>query len=168
MSRPQLPSLVPFLALLVACQAGPRPLSEADKTTLRDNDQHFAQLALAKNWAMLASRFTSDGEMLPPNEPAVKGRAAIQAWMTAYPPISAFTVETPEIDGVGDFAYTRGAYTITVTLPGATSPVQDHGKYLAISRKQADGSWLITHDIFNSDVPLAPPPAAPAAAKRKP
>jgi len=168
MSRPQLPSLVPFLALLVACQAGPRPLSEADKTTLRDNDQHFAQLALAKNWAMLASRFTSDGEMLPPNEPAVKGRAAIQAWMTAYPPISAFTVETPEIDGVGDFAYTRGAYTITVTLPGATSPVQDHGKYLAISRKQADGSWLITHDIFNSDVALAPPPAAPAAAKRKP
>ena len=33
-------------------------------------------------------------------------------------------------------------------------PIQDHGKFIEIRRKQPDGSWLISRDIFNSDLPL--------------
>jgi ketosteroid isomerase-like protein len=46
---------------------------------------------------------------------------------------------------------------MTVTPPGAPAPVDDHGKYIVIERKQPDGSWLITEDIFSSDVPLPAP-----------
>jgi len=168
MSRPAARSFLPLMSLLLGCQQAPSSLSDADKTALRATDQQFAQLALAKNWATLAGLYTADATMMPPNAATLKSRSAIQAWMTAYPPITAFTLEPQEIDGVGSLAYVRGTYTITVTPPGAPSPVEDHGKYLEILRKQADGSWHITNDIFNSDVPLPPPTPAPAPSKRRP
>ena len=44
-----------------------------------------------------------------------------------------------------------------LTLPGATEPINDTGKYIEIWRKQADGSWRVIRDIFNSDLPVAAP-----------
>ncbi len=35
-------------------------------------------------------------------------------------------------------------------------PITDVGKFLAILRKQPDGSWLVSHAIYNADAP--PPP----------
>jgi ketosteroid isomerase-like protein len=77
--------------------------------------------------------------------------------LEAFPPISTLTIETQEIDGVGDLAYVRGTYVMTFTLPEAPGPTEDRGKYLLIKRKQTDRSWLITNKIFNSDLPLPAP-----------
>jgi hypothetical protein len=71
-----------------------------------------------------------------------------------------------EIQGQGDLAYDRGTYSMTVTPPGL-APIEDHGKYLSIWRKQADGSWKITHAMFNSDPPL-PTTQKPASSAKKP
>lgn len=159
------PRLVIAALLMVAgCARGGAPLSEADKSAVRANDQKFVQGVLAKNWTAVAAMYTANASFMPPNGPEVTGPAMIQAWMEAFPPVSAFTLEPLEIDGVGDLAYVRGTYTMSFTPPGAPGPIQDRGKYLVIERKQADGSWLITADIFNSDVPL-PEPAAPSARK---
>lgn len=68
--------------------------------------------------------------------------------------MSAFSLTPIEIDGRGDLAYERGTYALTIAASGTTPAMPDHGKYLTVRRKQADGSWLITADIFNSDVPL--------------
>ena len=35
----------------------------------------------------------------------------------------------------------------------------DHGKYVVLLRKEA-GNWVISHAIYNSDLPLPAPPAA--------
>ena len=146
---------VAALLLTVGCTpAGPASLNEADKTALRAIDQKFVDAVLAKNWPAAAALYTAEASFMPPNGPEVKGPAAIQAWMGAFPPVTSFTLEPQEIDGVGDLAYVRGTYTMSFTLPGATAPTEDRGKYIVIERKQADGSWLISADIFNSDVPL--------------
>ena len=47
------------------------------------------------------------------------------------------------------------SYSATVTREGMAEPMTDTGKYLVLLRKQADGSWLMTTVIWNSD---APPP----------
>src|SRR5262247_859465 len=112
-----------LVAVLLGCQQGAAPLSDADKTALRDLDRQFTQLALAKNWATLAGLYTEDATVMPPNEATQKGRSAIQAWMTAYPAITAFTLEPQDVDGVGTFAYVHGAYQITVAPAGAPAPV---------------------------------------------
>jgi len=32
-------------------------------------------------------------------------------------------------------------------------PVVDNGKYLTVWKKQADGSWKVLFDMFNTDMP---------------
>ena len=145
---------VAALLLAVGCARGGAPLSEADKAALRAIDQRFGEAVLAKNFAAAAALYATEASLLQPNGPTVSGRAMIQAWLEAFPPVSTLTIETQDVDGTGDLAYVRGTYTMTFMLPGAPGPTEDHGKYLLIQRKQADGSWLITNEIFNSDVPL--------------
>jgi ketosteroid isomerase-like protein len=36
--------------------------------------------------------------------------------------------------------------------------VTDHGKYVAVWKKQADGNWKVAVDIWNTDLPLPAPP----------
>lgn len=154
-----------ILALpLIGCAGGSTSLSEADKRALRAGDEKFAQGVMAKNWVGLAGMYTSNASFLPPNEPTVKGRTAIEKWMSSFPPISAFTLNPEEVDGAGDLAYVRGTYSMRFTLPGAAAPIEDHGKYLEVLRKQADSTWQMTNDIFNSDVPLPTP--GPGASRK--
>jgi ketosteroid isomerase-like protein len=36
-------------------------------------------------------------------------------------------------------------------------PLRDRGKYVTVWRKQADGSWRVVRDVFNSDLPVPGP-----------
>jgi ketosteroid isomerase-like protein len=56
-----------------------------------------------------------------------------------------------EVEGYGDVAYVIGRYAMTLEPEGASEPVDDEGKYIEIRRKQPDGGWLMSRDIFNSD-----------------
>ena len=157
------------LVLSVGCQ-GPAGLSEADRTAIRQAGEDYVKLVNAKDFKGAPALFAEDAIVLPPNQAAVQGRATIQALWEALPPFSNFQLQILEIEGRADLAYSRETYSITVSSTGA-APSEDHGKILAIWRKQADGSWKCVRDIWNSDLPLPapPPPAAPAkkAAKKK-
>lgn len=50
-------------------------------------------------------------------------------------------------------AYDRGTYSWTGNIPSRTEPLSEVGKYLAIARRQAAGSWLWTNEIWNSGAP---------------
>ena len=58
----------------------------------------------------------------------------------------------------GDLGYTVGTYVLTLHDPKG-EPVTDRGKYVTVWKKQADGSWKVAADIFNSDLPAAGAPA---------
>jgi ketosteroid isomerase-like protein len=138
----------------VGCQRG--GISEADRTAIRQADENDMKLMNAKDWKGDLALYEEDAIELPPNQAAVQGKAAIQAWDEAFSPFSNFQEQSLEIEGRGDLAYDRGTYSMTVTPAGAT-PIEDHGKYLAIWRKQAGGLWKISRVMFNSDLPLPAP-----------
>jgi uncharacterized protein (TIGR02246 family) len=139
---------------VLACQPAPAKLSDADIAAIRASADSFAANALARRDSANAALFAPNGVFMPPNQPAVEGRAAIQAWFGAFPAMSEFTLQLVEIDGRGDVAYVRGTYALTIAAAGRTPAMSDHGKYLEIRRRQADGRWLTALDMFNSDVPL--------------
>ncbi len=156
-----------FLVLfsLTACQppateepaepeaAEPAGLSAEDLAAHEATTQAWVDAVLAADWDALGATYTEDAVLMPPNSEPVEGRAAIQAFLAAWPPITNAELHPIELDGEGDLAYIRGAYTLTLAPEGA-DPIDDSGKYIEIRRKQADGSWLLSRDIFNSDLPL--------------
>lgn len=162
---------VSALAFVVAgCQpggGGGGAISDADKQAIRDMAAAFSTAVNAKDWATAAGQFADNGIMMPSNGPEVSGQANIQAWMAAYPTFSNFSTSAVEVEGNGDVAYARGMYEMDVTMPGMAAPMHEKGKWLEILRKQADGSWKVTHDIFNSDLAMmmGPPMAGDTAKK---
>ena len=155
--------LFPATLFVLACStpaAAPAGLTDADRDAIRGNLASFVTGVNAKDWPAATANFSDDALFLPPNQTEVSGKVNIQAWMAAYPPFSNFTAQSVELEGSGDVAYNRGVYELDVTPPGATAAVHEKGKFLEIWRKQADGSWKLVRDIFNSDIPMAVPPPA--------
>ena len=153
------------LGLSVGCQR-PAGLSEADQTAIRQGDLEYARLMNAKDFKGVAALYADDAIVLPPNQAMVEGRAAIQAWIESFPPTSNFQMQTLEIEGGGNLAYVRGAFSLTMAPSGA-APVEERGKYMEIWRQQADGSWKIAQDIWNSDLPLPVSEKPPEPVKKK-
>jgi len=144
--------------LLSAC--GQPPASPAapvfgqeDQAAIRTTTE--AALAIAngsQDWdEYVAVYYAPDATVLPPNAEAVHGRAAISAFLAAFPPITTFTAEMVTVEGNGDLAYVHGRYHLDMSTPDG--PQADDGKYIEVWKRQADGSWKIAYDIFNSDLP---------------
>src|SRR6185295_18370061 len=131
--------------------------SQGDIGKINEGTQTFVRGALGKNWGAVAALYTDDAVLNPPHAPRVNGRSPIKAWFEQFPPMTAFKASNGMVDGLDDLAYVVGEYTMTIVPPGAPGPINDSGKYVEIRRKQPDGSWLITVDIFNSDLPIPEP-----------
>jgi uncharacterized protein (TIGR02246 family) len=148
-----------------ACNTAP-DTHDADLKALQDNEAQWNQDFVAKDAAKLAAHYADDAVLMIPGMPAISGKDAIQSalkQMTADPALSMqFHATRVEVAKSGDVAYTRGAYTMTVTDSQTRQVINDHGSYVTGYRKQADGSWKATADIATSEVP---PPAAPAPKK---
>lgn len=145
-----------LLSPLSEAQTG-QGLSQADIGSINQVTNTAVKAALAKDYAAWAALFLDDAVLNPPNEPAVKGRATIRAWLEKFPPMTDFKLENVRIEGRDDLAYVLGTYTLTFVPPGAPGPVRDAGKFVEIRRRQADGRWLVAVDMFSSDLPATPP-----------
>ena len=154
--------LVILLCFTFGCQQGEEMTEEVGVKALSDEDvaaikvatEEYIQAVNSDDSAATAALSTEDAVLMPPNQPMVQGRAAIQTWYEAFPTTTEFNLTVEEIKGRGDLAFVRGTYSLTIVPEGAPEPIQDTGKYVEIRRKQPDGSWLIVVDIFNSDLPL--------------
>jgi len=127
------------------------PLSSADTAAIASIHPRFRQALLARDFDTLVACYTDDAVFMPPNHPAVHGRAALKAWMAAFPKASEFTLTIERIEGRADLAYVQGSYAMTIHPDGAPAAVTDRGKYIEIRRRQPNGEWLLEADIFNSD-----------------
>jgi len=56
---------------------------------------------------------------------------------------------------VGDWAFGRCNFTATMTPKAGGEPIFTDGKALTLYKRQADGSWKLYWDCWNSNVPPA-------------
>jgi uncharacterized protein (TIGR02246 family) len=137
--------------------AGAEPLAAEEVAAIRGLDSAFASAAESGNAGAVAALYTTDARLMPPNEPVVKGREAIQkfwgGFLAAYS--VKFVIAADEVEGRADLAYARGRYTMDGTPKAAGAPpFHDEGKYLEVLRRGADGHWQYAVDMYSSDLPV--------------
>lgn len=148
------PAICGLVVLLAACQASPPPLSDADKAAIRAVSDSFVAYVRTNRDSAAASLFTENAVWMPANSGIAEGRPAILAAFQASRALESFSLTTIDVEGRGDLAYVRGTYAFAITSADGKSAVGDHGKFLEIRRRQADGKWLVAAEIFNSDQPV--------------
>lgn len=105
------------------------------------------------DWDSLMDIMTDDVVWLPPDEPVIEGKKAARAKCDEWPSIKDYSAQFVSVDGRDDFAWTRSTFTGAMEVEPGTI-LSMHGKWTATFRKQADGSWLMTSDIWNFDSPV--------------
>lgn len=141
----------------MACQqkAG---LSEQDRAAIQKIDETVNKMGVGPNvdWdAYVKLYYTEDAKVLMPGMPAIEGRDAIKKAFAAMGTVQDEKWNRAILEGRGDLAYESGSYLLTVLPPGETAPLTDKGKFITLWKKQADGTWKATRDIWNSDLPPA-------------
>jgi ketosteroid isomerase-like protein len=98
-----------------------------------------------------------NGVLMPPHHPSVHGQAAIGQYFRNLFSRSRFrfTVTSSHIHLVGDTALERITYTAIIWPGNDAPPIEDAGKGLHVYGRQTNGSWKLTHDIWNSDRSLS-------------
>jgi uncharacterized protein (TIGR02246 family) len=120
-------------------------------------DAHVAALNAgdARAWT---TQFTDDAVQMPPNAPANVGGSEIASWSQAF--LDQFHVHfalaVDEVLVLGEWAFERGGYTISLTSKAGGPRMQDTGKYVTIYQRKPGQAWRMARDIWNSN---SPPPA---------
>ena len=125
---------------------------------LHDLDAKWSAAAGAKDIDKTVSYYAESAVVMPPNAPSAKTRETIRsAWkemLTTPGAAISWKATKVEVAKSGDLAYVSGTYEEAMTDASGKS-VKDHGKYVEVWKKQADGTWKVVADIWNSDLPVA-------------
>ncbi len=150
-------NLVGLLALMLVATAGYAQQSGGDTAGVAKTRAAFEKAAAAQDAAALAKLYSPDGVEMPPNAPAAKGRAAIEAYHKGFAQqfmVHGFSLAASETKLLGDTAYEVGSYKQSLMQQKGGGMMDDKGKYIVLLKKDASGAWAITHAIYNSDNPL--------------
>lgn len=137
-----------LMLLLAGHSANGQDLASTRKAIVETNSRYF-EFFKKKNLA-LVDLYTADASLLPPNAPAVDGKAAlIKDFTTAFADthIAGVKFTTRNVyDGGKSFVMEQGTWEVL----GTDNKVVDTGNYLKIWQKTKTG-LKIFRDIFNSD-----------------
>jgi len=138
-------------SLLIAC-AAPQPREAQDVSEqIQTADAQFVEAFAAGDAQALASLYTEDGMLLPPNGDFVSGKAAIQGFWQAVMDagVAEANLTVEEAQGLDGMAWEVGRYA----LHDAAGGVIDEGKYIVVWKKTEAG-WRLHRDIWNSSRPM--------------
>jgi len=129
-------------------------LTEADVAALRVATERYRDAEAVNDWRAVTMLYTDDAIRMLPKGPTIQGREAILQEFESRPyKITEYDQRMQEVDGFADLAFVRGVFSYAVDIDGEIS--KGTGKYIAIYRRQSDGSWLIDRDRFNLDKPTS-------------
>ncbi len=151
--------IVATLLVLAVSGCAPQVDVEADKAAIRElTDVEWMEAGQAKDIERWVSFHTDDALLLLPNAPLVTGKEAIRAFVSkliSTPGWAASWQTTKvEVSRSGNLAYSYGPQQTTVD-DAEGNPVTDQQKWVAVWKKQPDGSWKCAVLILNSDGPAA-------------
>ena len=132
------------VALLGACGAGPDGDQPGARQAIEAAVQRYVEATNQGDAEALASLYADDAVLLPPDHEPIRGRAAIgDFWRQGTDEGLEVSTLTVEVDG--GLGYLVGRYH----LPATDEEPADSGKYVMCLKRQRDGAWKLTADIWN-------------------
>jgi len=129
---------------------------EADVEAIKAWFDTYTSTATAEDLDAWIDHFAEDIIAMPPNEATIKGKEVLRQW--GQPFFDQFNQEElvtiKEIEVSGNWAFARFPYTLKLTPKGGGETFQANGKAIYIFRRQADGTWKVSHAIWNGNDPL--------------
>ena len=141
---------------LVGCTATrPQPTFAADLAAITAFNQRYLQAINAGDIAALSRLTDDDHIMIAPNRAPIAGKEANDAANgRGFEQFKIDEAWTPlETVVEGNLAYQRGTFSVAASPKAGGAARAIHGNFLRIYRRQADGSWRMTRDMFSSDQP---------------
>ncbi len=142
--------LISLATPFAACTSTqPPPQTQDVSSEIRVANQGFTTAFAQQDAATLASLYTMNAQLLPPNSDFVDGQAAIETfWQGVMDAgVAAASLTTEEAIGLDSLAYEVGRYALADSAGGAI----DAGKYIVIWKRTPNG-WRLHRDIWNSSM----------------
>lgn len=132
---------------LASCGRTVAPGSPTDRREIEAAMRRYVAATNEGDAEALTQLYTEDAVLLPPDHQPIQGRDAIaDFWRQGTDPGLEVTTLRLEVDG--DIGYLVGRYH----LPPTEEEPADSGKYVMCLKRQGDGAWKLTADIWNSSV----------------
>lgn len=146
-----------LLILTTAACSGSRSTKVADATSLQAGVDSAADRLLTALRSNDPDSFmvllTDDVVLMPPNEPSLKGKAAVRAWYDRFLTelrTSRLTIADREVLVGGEWATEVATFEWVVAPVGGGPAVTDQGSYVQVWHHEPDGEWLFAREIWNS------------------
>jgi ketosteroid isomerase-like protein len=150
-----------LLAVLATTACANTPDADsADPTALRagvDSASNRLLDALRTNASdSLMVLMADDVVLMPPNEPVLKGKAAVRAWYDQFLTqlrTSSLTIADREVLIGGEWATEIATFEWLLEPVGGGQAVVDRGSYVQVWHHEPDGRWLFVRELWNSTTP---------------
>ena len=151
-----------LVAILLSFGCAPPASESTAETPVIDLDsERDALTGVDKAWSesiddidAFLSFFADGAHFMPFGAPLAQGDAIRTTWegLTSMPGFGLEWQATgAEVATSGDIGYTMGTFELTAEQDGIAMLTE--GKYVTVWHKQADGSWKVQVDCFNSNGP---------------
>ena len=146
-------SVAVAVLFLPGCAKTSEGESEADVEAIQVIWNIYSTARVVGDADVWLSLWDEEGIKMPPGAPARSKEVLDKVVPDAFASgsVSSMNIYPEEINVVGNWAYTRGTYDSERVVEGKAVRVE--GKFLTILKRQADGTWRIYRDCFNSSVP---------------
>jgi uncharacterized protein (TIGR02246 family) len=151
-------------AFLSGCSPAQPPAAPdtraADEQAIRDGEAQWVKDFATKDPEKVLAHYADDGVSMIPLMKLMTGKDEIRAGLKEEfsDPNSHLEFQPAKIEVAKsqDLAYSEGTYAFTSTDPKTKKPVIEHGNYVEVYKKQADGSWKAAADIATQEIPPRP------------
>jgi len=132
------------VAITAGCADGSREAEGASRGAVEATVDRYVTASNEGDAEALAGLYAEDALLLPPDHEPIHGRDAIvEFWRQGTD--EGLEVSTLRLEVDGDVAYMVGRYR----LPPTQEESADSGQYVLCLKRQPDGSWKLTADIWN-------------------
>jgi uncharacterized protein (TIGR02246 family) len=141
------------LALLLAVVSTSTAAQDLEVGAVAAASLAWDQAYAAGDASKLAERYDENAVSMPPGMPALTTKSAIAADFNAFFSSNRATHRTLDADRrvSGGFAIERARYEATISPRDGGATIKEAGKHIVVYRRQADGSWKVFWEIWNSD-----------------